>query len=160
MNPQGAPEDEVDAFARSVRVERDVVFFLHQQAAYSSICDDLDWGFFDEDYSCALLENREMPIALQRGCLALLYAMGMCEAGNVGVAIGDRLPKALADLKLFATNIVEVEQLRDTAIRALTYASTPQQLRDWNAIETALGASHWVHQVAVRPYFRAIASML
>lgn len=159
MNP-GASEEEVEAFARSVRVERDIVFFLHQQAAFPSIIDDLDWSFFDEDYARTLLENREMPIALQRGCLALLYAMGMCEAQNMGVALGDRLPKALRDLRVFATNVVEVGQLRDAAIRALTFASTPQESRDWGVIQTALGASRWVHQVAVGPYFRDIAGML
>ena len=86
--PSGETDDPgIHAYCRSTRVVRDVVYFLHQQAEYSGhIDDDLDYTFFGEDYWQALLDDEDMDPDVQRGCLALLYAMGMYEAGNVGIA--------------------------------------------------------------------------
>ena len=157
--PGGETDDSgLPAHCRSMRVVRDVAYFLHQQAEYSGhIDDDLDYTFFGEDYWQALVDEEDMVPDVQRGCLALLYAMGMHEAGNVGVALGDKLQRCVQVLRRFDPPNEDTQRLRDVALQALRCAATPQDRRDWDKVKSLMAEGEWVHQVAVRRYFQARA---
>ena len=142
------------AYSRSIRVVRDVVFFFHQQADYSFVMDDLDYSDFTERYWNALVEDEAMDSELQRGCLALLFAMGMYEAGNIGVALGDALQECLTVLTRFEAPCAETRRIKEAALQALTLAAMPQERRDFHKLESLVIEGEWIHRVAVRPYFR------
>ena len=42
-------------YTETLRVERDVIFFLHQQADYAFLTDDIDYTMFPEKYWQVLL---------------------------------------------------------------------------------------------------------
>jgi len=156
MKVMGITKSEFDAWTRSVRVTRDIVFFFHQQSEYNSIMDDLDYGFFCEKYWTALVDTSEpLDLEIERGCLALLYAMGTCEAGNVAGALGDSLQECRETLNQFQPKDPDTEKLKKIAELALSYAAIPNDRRDFNAVENILGNGGWIHKLVVRPYFKS-----
>jgi hypothetical protein len=145
------------AYERSVRIVRDIVFFFQEQAEYSFVMSDLDYTWYIEKYWEALVEDDEMPGEIQRGCLALLFAMGEYEAGCVGIALGDDLSPCLAGLRRFAPPDDETKRLKELALQALALAATPIDRRDWDAVNNLALEHAWIYDAAVRPYFRSRA---
>ncbi|HYO93849.1 MAG TPA: hypothetical protein VER33_05025 [Polyangiaceae bacterium] len=141
-----------------MRVVRDVAFFFHEQAEYDHVMDDLDYCFFQERYWDALVEVPDMEQEVQRGCLALLYAMAMFEAGNVGIALGECLPACHARLATYAPQDEVSGRLKELALEALSVAATDQAQRDWVRVEALLAQAELVHRLAVRPYFDSRSS--
>ena len=144
-----------EQFREAQRVERDVIFFLHQQTEYAFISDDLDYTMFPEKYWDVLLRENGMKAEMQDGCLALLFAMGSYESSNIGVALGTSLSECLSTLKRFTPFTEQTRKVKAAAIRALSIAATPQHDRDWDAVKNLQNEAEWIHEHVVRPYFRS-----
>ena len=158
MTATDSDDADLDAWTRSVQVTRDIVFFFHQQAGYSFVMDDLDYGFFSEEYWAALVDRRApLDLEIQRGCLALLYAMGTYEAGNIGVALGEALQGCRCTLQLYQPTDRDTMALKALAEQALSHAAVPNSRRDFDAVWELSGKAAWIHQLAVRPYFESRA---
>ena len=148
--------EEIVLLGRSERIERDIVWFFHEQANYSAVMDDLDYYRFVEPYWDALVDDPAMHPDVQRGCLALLFAMGVYEAGCVGVALGDALPACRARLATFVPPDPTCARLKEMAMGALAAAARPKELRDRD-YEILFAHAAEVHRLAVHPYFAARA---
>lgn len=148
--------EEIVLLGRSERIERDIVWFFHEQANYSAVMDDLDYYRFLEPYWDALVDDPAMHPDVQRGCLALLFAMGVYEAGCVGVALGDALPACRARLATFVPPDPTCARLKEMAMGALAAAARPKELRDRD-YEVLFAHAAEVHRLAVQPYFAARA---
>jgi len=148
-------DEEVEFYARSMRIVRDIAFFFHQQSEYEYVMEDLDYTFFTEKYWDALVEDPEMPLEIQRGCLALLYAMGMYEGHHVGRALGNELPLCIARLKQFEPGDGETKTMLEITLRALSAAAVPLNSRDWQAVRDLDQYSAWIYERSVRPYFQS-----
>ena len=139
----------------TLRVERDVIFFLHQQADYAFVMDDLDYTMFPEKYWEVLLRDGGMKAEIQEGCLALLFAMGSYESSNIGVALGPSLSECLRALRRFEPPSIQTSKVKAAAIKALSIAATPQHDRDWEAVENLQIEAEWIHKLVVRSYFQS-----
>ena len=148
---------DLTQYSESLRVERDVIFFFHQQADYAFLTDDLDYTMFPEKYWEVLVRESGMKAEIQDGCLALLFAMGSYESGNVGVALGPFLPECLCALRRFEPPSIQTNKVRAAAILALSIAATPQHDRDWEAVKNLQIEAEWIHKLVVRNYFRSRA---
>lgn len=149
-----AADHESSEYVRSQRVQRDIAFFFHQQSEVSSIEDDLDYSFFEERYWDVLVEDQALCLESQRALLAILFAMGLHEAGNVGLVLGDNLLPCISALENYSSGDPINLRMKEIALQALVLAAEPQDQRDWRAVEGLLAEGRWMHQVSVVYYFQ------
>ena len=142
-------------YTETLRVERDVIFFLHQQAGYAFLTDDIDYTMFPEKYWEVLLRDSGMKAEIQEGCLALLFAMGSYESSNIGVALGPSLSECLCALRRFEPPSIQTSKVKAAAIKALSIAATPHHDRDWEAVKNLQIEAEWIHKLVVRSYFQS-----
>lgn len=88
-------------YPESEYVLRDICYFLHLQADYAFIQDDIDWGMFSLPYWEFLedepaLANSEEQAFIRHGCLLIILAMSLAEAGNICLALGENLDSCRA----------------------------------------------------------------
>lgn len=71
---------------------------------------------------------------VERGCLALIFAMASYEAGNVGVAfVGEDRALCRDAVMAYAPTDPELARLKAIALAALALAATPNDRRDFAA---------------------------
>ncbi|AKF10066.1 hypothetical protein DB32_007215 [Sandaracinus amylolyticus] len=139
---------------------RDIAYFFHEQAEYGFLFDDLEHWMFETPYWLYLaLDERDEHV--ERGCLALAYAMGCCEAGGVGIALGERLAECRAAIVAFTPHGDDLARLRDAALEALELAATPNETRDSDRLTALVSReTEWIHGAVVRRYFEEHAARI
>lgn len=145
----------MNSYDRQTVVERDLAYFLHLQSAYSFLDDDLPYGQFNAPYWDELVENTSMTGEMRLARLALIFAMGIAQAGNICRAFGGLLHDACDALSQFIPRDTNEKRLHELATQALNLAVMSDDKRDWRAVNALQRETAWVHAVAVRPYFEA-----
>lgn len=140
-------------------VTRDVVYFFYLQAAYDHVEEDIEYALLKLPYwkyldlAGASIEG-EARLLLERGCLLIVVAMALAEAGNICLALNESLAECLRACRQARFSNETTERLRVLAVGALEVADTDQATRDWERVRAMSEEADWTHERIVRDYFR------